>query len=112
MKKIDIFNHIYPTAYFDLVMKVAPTFKDIGKRMRGIPMLIDLDERFRVMDRFDDYQQVLSIATPPIEVYSSGADSVDLARAAPHGRGGRGAHHPPRVPGVVASQPPGVSPRP
>ena len=43
-------------------MTVAPGFKDIGKRMRNIPMLVDLDERFRVMDRFDDYQQVLSIA--------------------------------------------------
>ena len=36
--------------------------------MRDIAMLIDLDERFRVMDRFEDYHQILSIATPPIEV--------------------------------------------
>ena len=43
VRKLDVFNHIYPKAYFDLVMAVAPTFKDIGKRMRSIPMLIDLD---------------------------------------------------------------------
>ena len=52
VRKLDVFNHIYPRPYFDLMMAVAPTFKDIGKRMRNIPMLIDLDERFRVMDRF------------------------------------------------------------
>ena len=70
MRKLDVFNHIYPAPYFERVMKVAPDFKDVGKRMRGVPMLIDLDVRFRVMDAFEDYQQVLSIATPPIEAYA------------------------------------------
>ena len=105
MRKIDVFNHIYPTAYFDLMMRVAPTFKDIGKRMRNIPMLVDLDERFRVMDRFEEYQQILSIATPPIEVFSSGQDSVDLARAANDGMAALVAKHPDRFPGFVASLP-------
>lgn len=105
MRKLDVFTHIYPKAYFDLMMAVAPTFKDIGKRMRNIPMLIDLDERFRVMDRFEDYQQVLSIATPPIEVFSRGQDSVDLARAANDGMAALVGKHPDRFPGFVASLP-------
>jgi aminocarboxymuconate-semialdehyde decarboxylase len=100
-----VFNHIYPKPYFDLMMAVAPTFKDIGKRMRNIPMLIDLDERFRVMDRFEDYQQVLSIATPPIEVFSRGQDSVDLARAANDGMAALVGKYPDRFPGFVASLP-------
>ena len=41
--------------------------------MRGVPMLVDLDLRFRVMDAFDGYQQVLSLPTPPIEVDRDGA---------------------------------------
>ncbi len=106
MRKLDVFNHIYPAPYFDLMMKLAPTFKDIGKRMRNIPMLVDLDERFRVMDRFGaDYQQILSIATPPIEVYSSGQDSIDLARAANDGMAALVAKYPDRFPGFVASLP-------
>jgi predicted TIM-barrel fold metal-dependent hydrolase len=105
VRKLDIFNHIYPGPYFDRMMAVAPAFKDIGKRMRGIPMLIDLDERFRVMDRFEDYQQILSIATPPIEVFSSGSDSVDLARLANDGMAALVAKHPDRFPGFVASLP-------
>ena len=67
MRKIDIFNHIYPPAYYTRLMQIAPDYKDIGKRMRSIPMLADLDVRFRVMDTFEDYQQVLSLPTPPIE---------------------------------------------
>lgn len=105
MRKLDVFNHIYPRPYFDRMLAVAPGFKDIGKRMRGIPMLIDLDERFRVMDRFEDYQQILSIATPPIEVYSSGPDSVDLARLANDGMAELVAKYPDRFPGFVASLP-------
>jgi len=105
MRKLDIFNHIYPTGYFSRVMQRAPEFKDIGKRMRGVPMLVDLDERFRVMDRFDDYQQVLSIATPPIEVMVSGDAAVDLARAANDGMAELVRRYPARFPAFVASLP-------
>jgi predicted TIM-barrel fold metal-dependent hydrolase len=105
MLKIDIFNHIYPEGYFARFMKVAPTYKDIGKRMRNIPMLTDLNVRFRVMDGFDDYQQVLSLPTPPIEVFASGADAVDLAQAANDGMAELVRRHPDRFPAFVASLP-------
>jgi len=105
VRKLDVFNHLYPRPYFDRMLAVAPGFKDIGKRMRGIPMLIDLDERFRVMDRFEDYQQILSIATPPIEVYSTGRDSVDLAHLANDGMADLVRKHPDRFPGFVAALP-------
>ena len=106
MRKLDIFNHLYPTAYFDQMLAVAPGFKDIGKRMRGIPMLIDLDERFRVMDRFGaDYQQVLSIATPPIEVYAPLAAQPDLARRANDGMAALVSKYPDRFPTFIAALP-------
>jgi aminocarboxymuconate-semialdehyde decarboxylase len=109
MRKIDIFNHIYPAPFHDLFMKVAPNYKDIGKRMRGIPMLADLDVRFRVMDAFgDDYQQVFSLPTPPIEVFAQGFDSqvrLDLARAANDGMAELVRRHPDRFSGFVAALP-------
>jgi len=86
-------------------MKVAPSFKDIGKRMRGIPMLWDLDVRFRVMDAFDDYEQVLSLPTPPIEVFARGNDAIDLARAANDGMAELVRRHPGRFPAFVAALP-------
>jgi predicted TIM-barrel fold metal-dependent hydrolase len=103
VRKIDIFNHIYPPAYYARLMQVAPDYKDIGKRMRGIPMLADLDVRFRVMDTFDDYQQVLSLPTPPIENIVDGEAASDLARAANDGMAELVARYPQRFPGFVAA---------
>ena len=105
MRKIDIFNHILPERYVSRMNEVAPGFKDTGKRMRGVPMLVDLDIRFRVMDAFEDYQQILSIATPPIEAYANPVDAVDLARRANDGMAELVARHPDRFPGFIASMP-------
>ena len=105
MRKIDLFTHVMPAPYHARLMQVAPNFADVGKRMRNVPMLVDLDIRFRVMDRFDDYQQVLSLPTPPIEVMASGADAVDLARAANDGMAELVMRHPARFAGFVASLP-------
>jgi len=105
MRKIDIFNHIYPAGYYERLMKVAPDYKDIGKRMRNIPMLADLDVRFKVMDRFGEYEQVLSLPTPPIEVFASPADAVDLARAANDGMADLVRKYPDRFTGFVAALP-------
>ena len=105
MRKIDIFNHIYPGGYYERLMKVAPDYKDIGKRMRNIPMLADLDERFRVMDRFDDYEQVLSLPTPPIEVFAAPADAIDLAKAANDGMADLVRRYPERFTPFVAALP-------
>ena len=105
MRKIDVFTHIYPVSFFEKLMTVAPDFKDVGKRSRGVPMLVNLDERFRVMDRFDGYEQVLSLPTPPLEVMASPAQATDLARAANDGMAELVARHPQRFPAFVASLP-------
>ena len=105
MRKIDVFTHIMPGPYHARLMAVAPDFADVGKRMRNVRMLIDLDLRFRVMDGFDDYQQILSLPTPPIEVMASGADAIDLARAANDGMAELVQRYPARFPGFVASLP-------
>jgi aminocarboxymuconate-semialdehyde decarboxylase len=105
MRKIDVFTHIFPERYVAKMQQVAPGWKDIGKRVRGIPMLTDLDVRFRVMDMHEGYQQILSIATPPIEVYAGGADAIDLARRANDGMAELVGRHPERFPAFVASLP-------
>jgi uncharacterized protein len=105
MRKIDVFNHIFPAQYVSRMAEVAPGLKDAGKRVRGVPMLVDLDVRFRVMDAFDGYQQILSIATPPIEAYASPADAVDLALRANDGMAELVRRHPDRFPGFLASLP-------
>jgi uncharacterized sporulation protein YeaH/YhbH (DUF444 family) len=61
MLKIDVFNHIFPKRYFDKMVEVRPDHKDIGKRVRKVPFLIDLDLRFKILEEFgDDYRQILT----------------------------------------------------
>ncbi len=105
MKKLDIFNHIFPKQFYELMLEIAPKQEDMGKRVRGVPMLYDLDERFRVMDRFDDYQQILSLASPPLEVLGEPDVSERLARAANDGMADLCQKHPERFPSFVASLP-------
>ena len=66
--KIDVFPHILPRKYFERLLAVAPPGLALQKRMSGIPVLVDLDLRFTMMDRWDGYVQVLTLANPPIEV--------------------------------------------
>jgi len=105
MRKIDIFTHVFPESFDRLMQRVAPDYKDIGKRVRGIPMLTDLDERFRVMDQFEDYVQVLTLASPAIEALGEPAVAVDLAQAANDGLADLVTRYPDRFPGFVASLP-------
>jgi uncharacterized protein len=79
--KIDIFCHIVPKPFYDRMVS-APSTGAMQKRVRGIPVLHDLDLRFRMMDSFQPYQQVFSIATPPVEVWAGPDESPDLARMA------------------------------
>jgi uncharacterized protein len=103
--KIDIFNHIFPKAFFDKMVQVAPKGKDMHKRVREIPSIVDLDERFKIMDSFGDYQQVICIGSPPIEVFGPPPVSTDMARLANDGMADLVAKYPDRFPGFIASLP-------
>lgn len=105
MKKIDIFNHIWPPAYYQKVQEVAPQLKDMGRRVKSVPMITDLDERFRVMDLYEDYHQVLSLSSPPLEVLGGPEDAYDLARIGNDAQAELVQKHPDRFPGFIASLP-------
>src|SRR5215471_5651602 len=51
MLKIDVFPHILPRPFYDRLMEVAPRGGLMVKRVQHIPVMIDLDKRFEVMDR-------------------------------------------------------------
>jgi hypothetical protein len=36
--KLDIFNHIFPKGFYDKMLAVAPNQKDMGKRVRNVPV--------------------------------------------------------------------------
>ena len=104
--KVDIFNHIFPRAYFDRMIEVAGKHKDIGKRVREIPVLVDLDLRLKQMEEFgDDYRQIPCLGAPPLEALGGPEVATDLARIANDGMAEIVSRHPGRFPSFVASLP-------
>jgi predicted TIM-barrel fold metal-dependent hydrolase len=83
MLKIDVFNHLLPKRYFDKMNEVAPGLEDIGKRVRNVPVLMDVDARLRMVEEFgDDYRQVLTVAAPPLELLAGPEVTPELATIA------------------------------
>src|SRR3989304_112555 len=95
--KLDIFNHVFPKKYFECMLKVAPNGRDMHKRVRAIPSIVDMDARFRIMDRFGpDYAQVICLGAPPIEVLGPPPVSTDRAKIANDGTAAVGGPPPPQ----------------
>jgi uncharacterized protein len=103
--KIDIFCHIVPQNYFDRMMKLPESGTTIKRRTANIPAMVNLDVRFRMMDRFGDYCQVPSMAAPPIEALGDAKTSPELAQAANDGMAELVVKYPDRFPGFVAALP-------
>ena len=105
MKKIDIFNHIQPKRYFEKVQDVAGGAKDMGKRTRELGMLHNLDGRFRLMDEFGDYTQILTIPGPQLAILTDAETSPELARIGNDGLAELVADYPDRFAGFAAILP-------
>ena len=78
--KIDIFNHFFPKKFFDKYINAGAGGKDIGKRVANIQTIVDVDSRFRILDEFGDYVQVLTLPLPPLEILAGPDKSPELAR--------------------------------
>jgi predicted TIM-barrel fold metal-dependent hydrolase len=77
--KIDAFAHIMTPKYTELYRKVNPI---IEKRIEYVtPPVIDLGVRLRLMERYPDVLQMLTVANIPLETFAPN-DSVELARIA------------------------------
>jgi aminocarboxymuconate-semialdehyde decarboxylase len=98
--RIDAYTHFIPEEFF---AKISG-FPDIGKRMREVPSIHDLDVRKKVVDQFDDYAQILSYAMPPLEVLakSDGALVEEYAKVINDGFAKLCAKESDRFPGWVA----------
>jgi aminocarboxymuconate-semialdehyde decarboxylase len=100
---IDIYCHIYPEKFFEEMTKLSPQTQNLGKRLRTITKLFDLNERFREMDEFGDYRQIISLPNPPIEEIAEGEAGLRLARIGNDAMADLCARHPQRFAGFVAA---------
>ena len=82
MQKIDIYNHVLPTRYLELVKAHS---KDLGmvKRMTTIRMLWDMEARVQMLrEKFPDVAQVLTLGIPGPEMIGGPEQSPEFARIA------------------------------
>jgi len=100
--RIDAYTHFIPKKFADKMLEVAGEHKDIGKRMRGVPAVYDLDVRMKIVDMFPDYAQILSYPMPPIEDFAKPAEIEDLCRLINDGFAELTAKHRDHFPGWVA----------
>ncbi len=100
---IDIFAHYMPKAFLDLTDgDVSPTRRQ--NRVREIPALYDLDERFRIMDRFPAYTQVL-VPPPSFESMAGPERALELACMVNEAMAELVTRHPERFVAFVAALP-------
>ena len=103
MRKLDAFNHIWPVPFYEALKDAMGSMTDITRRSEAVPMIVDLDVRFRVMDQFEDYEQILSLASPPLELAGGPEISRKLSQIGSDSMAELCAKHPERFPGFIAT---------
>ncbi|MBA7489763.1 hypothetical protein ES702_00297 [subsurface metagenome] len=78
--KIDIFCHSVSPKYVDIVERLTPLGVQLRRVIGVSPTLLDLERRFRIMDKYDDYVQVLTMVTS--HAIMSGDTAAELAKIA------------------------------
>jgi uncharacterized protein len=111
VRKIDAFAHILPPSYARRLESIV-TGPGASDRILGYqawihedPALIDLDARWRAVDPFGDYVQVLTLAVPPIDQLGEPGVARDLARAANDELAELAGSYPDRFAGFAAALP-------
>ena len=106
MRKIDVFNHITPEAYFRHVQDLDAAKTDLGKRTSGMLPLRDLDLRWRLMDEFGEgYQQVVTIPGPQPALLAEPDQTPQIARIGNDGLAELCRKYPERFVGFAATLP-------
>ena len=105
MRYIDAYNHFFPKRYYDALLETPAGTKDLGKRVRGIPALSNLDERRRVVGMFEDYAQLLSLGLPAVERLWGPDKAPEMARIGNDGLAEIVARHPDQFVGYSALLP-------
>jgi aminocarboxymuconate-semialdehyde decarboxylase len=106
MRKIDVFTHIWPEPFYKKLIEFTGEMQAITARSGRVPMMTDLDRRFEVMDMFgEDYCQVLSLASPPLEAIATPEQALELSKLGSDSMAELCRKYPERFPGFVGTAP-------
>jgi aminocarboxymuconate-semialdehyde decarboxylase len=104
LEKIDIFTHVLLPRYKEALDKKAKyTFYNELNNLA--PTLSNLDDRFQIMDRYEGLKQVLTIASPPLEMVFDVSSAIELAKIANDEMAEIVVRYPDRFAGAVACLP-------
>jgi aminocarboxymuconate-semialdehyde decarboxylase len=78
--KIDIFSHILPEKYLAGILKKAKNLQE-SRAIKNLPAT-NIEIRKKVMDRYPDVMQVLTVSPPPLDEVVSPTEAAELSRIA------------------------------
>lgn len=99
---IDFFTHAVPQSYKKALGKVAP---HLEAHTGLVPTLFDMDQRFRIMDRYEGMKQVVTFAGTAALILNDPDLAVDFSRRANDSMAELVAKYPDRFAAGVASVP-------
>lgn len=106
--RIDAFTHFMPNKFYEKLVESGAG--DIGKRMRSIPAIYDLDHRRSIVEKYEDYAQILSYPMPPVETLAKSPEQIEeYCKVINDGFAEICAKYPRHFPGWVAQTSPGMS---
>jgi uncharacterized protein len=82
--KIDIYNHVMPAGYFEL-LKRHSTDAGMVKRIASVRLVWDIEARVQMLEKFPDVQQVLTLSQPAPEMLGGPELAAQAARVANDG---------------------------
>ena len=100
---LDVFNHVFPEVFIETLAETMP--RRAVARWRSIETLWNMDARLRLLDEFGDYQQIVSMSQPPVDVLGGPDRTPALARIANDGMAAICRAHPDRFPSFLLSLP-------
>ena len=103
--KIDVFTHVQLAKYKEAVYKYADRFMTDKKVQDKRPTLTDSDMRMAIIDKYEDYVQVLSGTLPPLEEVVSPEEAPALARLCNDEMAELMAKHPEKYIAAIANVP-------
>jgi len=102
--KIDCFCHFMPPIYLTALQKRARLTSNYDRELAN-EANTNLDVRLRLMDRYPDVLQVLSISQPPLDKVASSQDAIELAQIANDGLAELVLKYPDKFAGAIACLP-------
>ncbi|WP_313805197.1 amidohydrolase family protein [Sphingobium sp.] len=102
--RLDIFCHYLPEPVFRKFQQILPDNFGL-KIFEKLPELWNIESRLALMEEYSDYQQILSLSNPPIELLGTPDETPALARFANDALAGVCRAHPDRFPGFIANLP-------